>query len=302
MRHVDVAIVGAGIAGIATALAAAESRASVLLIDEQPAAGGRLRWTIDPVEMTSTELQHMRGFEIAAWADRELEHRITYARGAIAWGLFEENVLAVTEGESSYQVRAGAIIIATGGTDVTHPFHGWELPGVMTSTAFLKAVNLHRVRPGRRAAVIGVGPYAEEVCSSAELADIEVATVLPSSQDIVVQGVQRAERIESVGVAADVDHVIIAIGRQPDPELALQALCDIVYSERDGCHVAARDATLQTSIPGVYVVGDAAGNCSADEAYREGRIAGFAATQNPGLQQAIDALELLRPDASRSAG
>jgi sarcosine oxidase subunit alpha len=296
MRQVDVAVVGAGIAGVAAALAAAEAGASVLLVDEQPAAGGRLRWTLAPQDLPIPELRHKRGFEIAAWADHELERRVTYARDAVAWGLFEDNVLAVSQGDQSYQVRSDAIVIATGSTDIAHPFRGWELPGVMTATAFLKAVNLHRVRPGRRAAIIGEGPAAEEVRESAELAGIEIAGVLPLTPEITVRGEQRPERVESAGIAHDVDHVIVALGRQPDPELAFQALCEIVYSERDCCHVPTRNATLRTSIPGVYVVGDAAGNCTTSEAYAEGRVAGLAASQGAGLQEAIDALELLHAD------
>lgn len=301
MRSVDIAVVGAGAAGVSAALAAAETGRTVALVDEQDRIGGSLRWSLAAVEGFAHGPSGARGFELAAWLeDRLARTDVRISTGAVAWGLFEDNVLTITEGDLTYRLRAGAIILATGATDITLPFPGWELPGVMTATAFQKAVNLYRVAPGWRIAVIGDGPAAAEVVESAQLAGIHVVARVGDSRGITVEGTERVECVATPAERVACDAVVIALGRQPDPELALHALCDTVYSPLNGCHVPRRDRWLRTTVAGVYIAGDAGGICTTAEALAEGRLAGLAAAEADHAVEAAQQLDALRTPERRA--
>ncbi|HEX5166853.1 MAG TPA: (2Fe-2S)-binding protein [Thermomicrobiales bacterium] len=89
--------------------------------------------------------------------------------------------------------------------------------------------------------------------------------------------------------------MILAFGRQPDAELALQAQAALAYSPIDGVFVPWRDETLATRLAGVYIAGDAGGIGTVARSYAEGLVAGVAASGGDGLP---DALERLRAIAS----
>ncbi len=58
--HCDVLVVGAGVAGLSAALAAAETGARVIICDEQPEVGGALHFD------TSVTIDGMDGFDLGA--------------------------------------------------------------------------------------------------------------------------------------------------------------------------------------------------------------------------------------------
>ncbi|MDQ3547878.1 MAG: FAD-dependent oxidoreductase, partial [Chloroflexota bacterium] len=105
MRTTDIAVVGAGPAGIGAALAAARNGANVALIDENVAPGGHLRWTMLQQTGFGGSPDGPRGFEIAAWAvDALATAGVQVLTSSVAWGLFEDNVLGVTTDDESIQL------------------------------------------------------------------------------------------------------------------------------------------------------------------------------------------------------
>jgi pyruvate/2-oxoglutarate dehydrogenase complex dihydrolipoamide dehydrogenase (E3) component len=196
------------------------------------------------------------------------------------------------------QVSASSIIVASGSTDIVTPFPGWELPGVMTGRAALRSLHEWRVLPGERVLVLGTGDAAAEVVGAFSQAGVAVT---PADFAGAVGGEGRLSWAEVGGRRLDVDCVVIAQGCQPDPELALQALCDTGFSELDQAFVPLRSDTLEASVSGVYVVGDAAGSCSAAEAFAEGHLAGRAAV-GANLAGAQSALARLRSAARAAEG
>lgn len=303
MRQADVAVVGAGPAGCAAALAAAEAGARVILIDEQPDLGGHLRWRVAPIQGLEPDLDGLPGIRVAAsLAARVTAAGVEVVREAVAWGLFEGNVLGVAAGESSFTVEAQRVVVATGSTDQVLPFPGWDLPGVMTARAVQIFLHLHRVLPGQRVVVVGSGPEAEEVAADIEAAGAEVVARVPGIAGLAASGGDEVEAVEIDGLSHAADTVVLALGRQPDPELALQARVETVYDDAAGGHVLRRDPSLATSQPGLYVVGDAAGIVPVAEAMAEGRLAGLAAAGAPeaDIAAARGALEDLRAAAERA--
>lgn len=295
MRTDEIVVVGGGPAGIAAAFVAGHCGASVTLLDEQSAVGGYMRWTLGMQSGLPEMIGNHRGFELAAlgW-DLLYDAGVNVQLNSTAWGLFEDNVLGVVNPESSYQLKARKVIIASGSTDIGVPFPGWELAGVMTARAALIAMNVHRVLPGRRVALVGHGPEAPEVRESLELAGAEVVAHVSDLATFQAGGDGAVEWVTQGAECTDVDALVTVFGSQPDPALALQALAQTGYSELSGVHVPLRSATLETTLPGVYVIGDAAGLCSTAEASAEGRVAAEAAVEGDGLEEAFEYLAGMR--------
>ncbi|HYI15725.1 MAG TPA: NAD(P)/FAD-dependent oxidoreductase [Thermomicrobiales bacterium] len=293
-RSTDIAIVGAGPAGIGAALAAARNGARVVIIDENSALGGHLRWTMARQSGFGDELDGLRGHEIASWATGLLANTgVEVLTSAVAWGLFDDNALGVLTADSSFQLHADRVIIATGSTDLTWPFPGWELPGIVTATCALRLLHLDRVLPGRRVAVVGAGSLAEQVVADLHACGGIAVARLPAVSDVTVGGSDRVEWIDDGGQRTVCDTVVLALGRQPDAQLALQAQVALTYSVDDGVFVAARDEALATSVAGVYVVGDAGGVNTPARAFAEGAVAGEAATGGTALASALERLRTI---------
>lgn len=295
MRSEEIVVVGGGPSGVAAAVTARRLGASVTLIDEQPEIGGYMRWTLSEQQGMTGELSGKRGFELAGLFWTMLyDLGVNVQRRSTAWGLFEDRVLGVVNPESSYQLKAQSIILATGSTDAGVPFPGWELAGVMTARAALIAMNMHRVLPGRRVALVGDGPDAAEVRESLELAGAEIVVHIPDTSLCTVGGDGVIEWIERQGNRETVETVISVHGSQPDPALALQAQADTGYSTLSGMHVPLRSDVLESTLPGIFVVGDAAGLCSTEEAYAEGKVAAAAATGRAEIEEALVELAATR--------
>jgi thioredoxin reductase len=281
MRTVDVAVVGAGPAGIAAALAAAESGAQTLLIDEHAAVGGHLRWRISQTLSSTAGLPVDPGPGPAV-ADQLAETltnagNLTVSLNTVAWGLFEDRVLMLASEDTAEEIQPGAIVLATGSSDIAAPFPGWTLPGVMTARAAQIFMHIHRVIPGRRWAILGEGDEARELVADLERCGLEVVIIHDSAENLRASGTNRLAHVEIDDDVFEVDGLAIALGRQPDAELAFQAQATGSFVRALGGYTPARSASGETSEPGVYVAGDAAGIASLDEIVAEGRLAGLAA-------------------------
>lgn len=166
MRQPDVAVVGGGPAGIGAALAAAESGAKVVLVDEHARPAGQYFKGPDGSSKDSQRIQFLRS-ELARLGVEVLSD-------ALVWGIFDgRDVMVVHEGRSEI-VRPRAIVLATGAYDRPVPFPGWTLPGVMTAGAAQTFVKAHSVLPGRRVLLAGAGPFLLPVATGLAAAGAEV--------------------------------------------------------------------------------------------------------------------------------
>lgn len=269
MKRVQVAVVGGGDAGMKAAHDAAKHGAEVVLFDEQAVLGGTAPYG----------------------GESSISHRV-YDAGAevqlnsVVWGLFEGNVLGVSNGESSQEFPAEQIILATGSTDLPCPFTGGSLPGVFTSRAILKMFYVWRIMPGNRFVVVGDGKDADFVASSIERTGGEIVARIAEGalSRFAVVGDQGVEAVVIDGERVPADIVVIGAGRQPDIELALMAGCEIGFNSELGGFVPTHDDYLRTSRPEILVAGNAAGLCRSDlVAMNEGGLAGVSAAAALGL-------------------
>lgn len=160
---VDVAVVGAGPAGMAAALAAAGAGCTVALVDAGARPGGQ--YHRQPPEQFALPVPDPP----RALFDRLAGHpHITVHSGRTVYatepgGRF---TLHLTPGDPVGRISARAVVLATGGYDRVLPFPGWDLPGVFTAGGAQALVKGQRVLPGDRMVVGGTGPFLLPVAAA----------------------------------------------------------------------------------------------------------------------------------------
>lgn len=111
-----------------------------------------------------------------------------------------------------------------------------------------------------------VAAYGQEQVEAVEIAPLDAAwQPLPDGRETVAA-----------------DTLIVSYGFLPQTQLTRLLDCKHHYDAGEGGWVPVRDETMQTSLPGVYAVGDGAGVGGAVQARLEGEIAGWAAAQRLG--------------------
>jgi NADPH-dependent 2,4-dienoyl-CoA reductase/sulfur reductase-like enzyme len=154
----DVAVVGAGPAGLAAATVAAAAGLSTVVLDENPGIGGQV-WRA----ATTTPVQDRRVLGDDYWKGQEIVRAFEasgakHAAGAAVWSLSREREIGVSFGGGARMLEARRVIIATGALERPFPIPGWTLPGVMSiggAQTLLKASGLF---PGGRVVLAGAGP------------------------------------------------------------------------------------------------------------------------------------------------
>lgn len=208
----DLAVIGAGSAGLAGAVTAGELGLSVALLDTSTHTGGQFYRTPAPAlgavrpealhhdwsayadlrrRLARSDVRHLPGHHV--WSVTKDEAAGAGSDAADTWSLH-----AVTgadgNGERPVRVRARAVLLATGAYERQLPFPGWTLPGVVGAggaQAMLKSglvlpgmgVSPARAksRAGGRVVVAGSGPLLLAVASSLAAAGARVPAVVEAS-------------------------------------------------------------------------------------------------------------------------
>jgi sarcosine oxidase subunit alpha len=95
------------------------------------------------------------------------------------------------------------------------------------------------------------------------------------------------------------DTICLAVGLTPSTRLLSQIGADLEFIPEAGGYVALHDDSMQTSVKGVYVAGDASGIEEASTAMIEGKIAGLAAAIQLGQSKNRKLLEHYREELSQ---
>ena len=153
---VDLAIIGAGPAGMAAAVLADELGLDTVLIDEQGAPGGQIYRAIERAEPdTPLGADYLAGRPLAAALRAS---RVDYRPNTVLWHLDPEGALSVATAGRTASLTARRILLATGALERPVPIPGWTLPGVMTVGAAQTVLKTSGLVPEGRVVLAGQGP------------------------------------------------------------------------------------------------------------------------------------------------
>ena len=138
----DIAVIGAGPAGLQASLTAADGGASVLLIDENPELGGSLNY--HRFDLTGNDAAILRDTLVTAV---NAHPNIRVMTQALCNGWFTDHFLPVLQGSRLYKVRASSTILTTGSSEQHVVFRNNDLPGVVMCSAFERLLRLYGVAP-----------------------------------------------------------------------------------------------------------------------------------------------------------
>lgn len=176
---VDLAIIGAGPAGMAAAITARRHGLVVAVIDEQPAPGGQIfRAVTDPAPLPASVLgaDYHAG---RALAERFLACGADYRPGSLVWQE-EKGTLDLTGPNGPQSLQAKRIIVAGGAMERPFPVPGWTLPGVMTAgAAQILLKTAASAAPG--AVFAGSGPLIYLIVAQYARAGVPVAALLDTT-------------------------------------------------------------------------------------------------------------------------
>lgn len=325
----DLVVVGAGPAGLRAAIEAVRAGLSVVVLDENPRPGGQIfRQLPEPfsvIDRRALGSEFARGQGLLG----ELQGLpIRFLLNAVVWGMFEDGVLEVVQGERGLRIRAESVVLATGAYDRPVPLPGWTLPGVLTAGGAQTILKGQRMLPGRRILMAGTGPLQLVVASQLAKAGADIVAVAeavpttavirhaaallrawPIARDGVryrwnllrhrvpwvapavlvhVEGRSEVERatiaradpdwrpISGTERTFEVDTVCVGYGLVPSIEMSRLLGCSLRFDPMADVWVPERNEDFETTVPGIFAVGDGAGVAGAAVAAEEGRIAGLA--------------------------
>ncbi|HXX38644.1 MAG TPA: FAD-dependent oxidoreductase [bacterium] len=176
----DLVVVGGGPAGLTAAATAARHGVRVVLVDEQPALGGRLLGQLHEAAGPDGKFSWVNGqAEASHLADDTIRSGARILTGTEVWGIWPQWTVYLNQAENG-RLRTRALVLASGAVQRPVVLPGWTLPGVMAVGAVQRLLHIHRVTPGRSAVVVGADALAVITARQLALAGVAVrGIVLP---------------------------------------------------------------------------------------------------------------------------
>lgn len=311
-QHAEVLVIGAGPAGMAAAIAAASCGRHVLVLDDNPAAGGQI-WrsatTTTQRDKQDTERQRV----IAAFANSGAE---LIPGCQVIDAPAPRTIRTAHEADGITRVETvtwDKLILATGARERFLPFPGWTLPGVFGAGGLQALAKSGLSVAGKRILVAGSGPLLLAVAAHLQQYGATIACIaeqasfrqtLPFALSLWKHS---GKLLQGLGYRLQLSDVPYRTGCWPvaaHGETQLQSVtltngtdtwtesCDYLacgfhlvpnteLATLLGCKLEAGFVTVdnhqQTSIEHVFCAGEPTGIGGLGSALIEGRIAGLAA-------------------------
>jgi NADPH-dependent 2,4-dienoyl-CoA reductase/sulfur reductase-like enzyme len=310
-QRFDLLVVGAGPAGIAAALRAAEHGARVGIVDDNPNCGGQI-WRRSQDEPAQDAAEWFRMFRSAD---------ITRLYGMRVFHQPQAGVLWAEGADELCELHYRNLVLATGARERFLPFPGWTLPNVMGAGGLQAMVKAGLPIRSKRAVIAGTGPlllavaaflrkhgaevpvvceqtswtrlvrfgaslvaYTEKIAQARQLKkDLSGIPFAANTWPLAAHGERMLESVTILrsGKAEIIPCEYLACGFNLLPNVELQSLL--------GCSIRRGyvqvDDLQQTSVHGVFCAGEPTGIGGVELALVEGQIAGLAAVGETGQAQ-----------------
>jgi len=217
----EIAVVGAGPAGLAAAQAASSAGCQVALIDEGARPGGSL--LLDNTAGSRSESRNgQSGGDLLKRLTAAIEGQPnlrSYLR-ACAFGYYDDGLLGVLQENHLIKLRSKRLIVATGAYENPTLAENWDRPGVMLGTAVQRLLALG-IKPGRKAVVTAVNDFGLEVARRLIDSGVEVIAVADCRSES-----EQSRRLAERGVKLLMSHGLKAVRGRASVKAALLAPCD----------------------------------------------------------------------------
>ncbi|MGB8362516.1 MAG: glycine cleavage T C-terminal barrel domain-containing protein, partial [Acidimicrobiia bacterium] len=186
--------------------------ASVILVEEEPALGGHLRFG------GTDDLAALAGL-----AEAVQDHPgIEVMTDAVVTGRYDHNWVSVVQRDLPFaderlvKARVKCLVVAVGTLERPYVFAGNDLPGVMLSTAVRRLVNLYAVKPGDRAVVLTANESGDAAAADLGSAGVEIVSVIDARKGHTVLTAEGRGSVSSVldsrGNRHEADILVTATG------------------------------------------------------------------------------------------
>jgi NADPH-dependent 2,4-dienoyl-CoA reductase/sulfur reductase-like enzyme len=310
----DLVIVGAGPSGLAAACAAAESSATVAVVDETQWIGGQI-WRGAKTQTSNAQARK--------WIEHFRQTKATILDRTSVVASPKPGVLLAERDQAPLQIHFKKLILATGARELFLPFPGWTLPGVIGPGGLQSLAKNGWPVNEKRVVIAGSGPLLLAVAVGLKRLGATVVTIAEQASQANItkfglflarhptklwQGIQLKLRLTGIPYrygtwpvraegdlqvnrvtltnghntwTEECDYLACGFGLVPNVELPLAFGCEL----KDGFVWV--DSNQATSVPNVYCGGEPTGIGGADCALIEGQIAGYAATNNNSKAQGL---------------
>lgn len=177
----DVAVIGAGPAGLAAAATCARAGLATVLFDEESAVGGQIYRAVTratAARQTIIGESYGRGRVLA---DAFVQSGAQYVAQAAVWSLTREREIAVSIDGTSRLLRAKRVIVCTGAMERPFPIPGWTLPGVMTVGAAQSLLKSSGMVASGEVVFAGCGPLLWLTAAQYLRAGVKIAAILDTT-------------------------------------------------------------------------------------------------------------------------
>src|SRR5262249_17510299 len=181
----EVAVIGAGPAGMAAAIELARRGVSVTLFDENPAPGGQIYRAVDAVVQERPQTARLLGADYVHGCDLTtafVAFGINHRPGATVWQVERDGAVGYSRHGRAGVMRARFVIVASGALERPVPVPGWTLPGVMTAGAAQLALKTADLVPDGRIVLAGCGPLLLLVAGQLADAGADIVAVLETTR------------------------------------------------------------------------------------------------------------------------
>ena len=192
----DYTIIGAGPAGMAAAITASEHGLRVLILDEQPNAGGQIFRNIEGIEKNlNTEFMKLGDEYKSGWSlVKEFKKcGADYFNERSVWQIDKDlgiHHVSTTSNRVSSSIpsyiKTKNLLIAVGAMERPMPLPGWTLPGVMACTAVDALYKSSGLVPDKDVILAGSGPLLLLIACRLLDAGVHISALLETNQRFAI--------------------------------------------------------------------------------------------------------------------
>lgn len=261
-EHVDVAIVGAGPAGLAAAKVFTERHRAFVLFERDDVAGGRLSHGYDDgapaVYACAPASLRLNAEVIGVYRD--------------AGPLF----LAVLQAGRLHLVYPRVLLLTNGGHPTLTAFANNDLPGVYAGRAVSRLIRRHALLAGERVALVGDPSEARALAKVITAAG--GSAIIAEGTPVSANGVNRVhsltvQPLKGPAQTLECDAIACCEPAGAAYELAVAAGAHTEFSDRSQTFVVTADSQGRTASPTLFIAGELRGPMSASAAAEQGLVA-----------------------------